>query len=229
MSKKENNGILLFVKCPEIGKVKSRMATSISIKKVAKIYSFFVEDTLDRLKETSYDIIICYYPDEAINKFKNWLGSDYSYMPQKGINLGERLKKGFEKGFQQDFTKLIALGSDSPDLYISIIDDAFENLDKFDTIIGPCEDGGYYLLGFSKQSFFPGVFDKIPWSSEKVFERSIKALSKANQKVFILPLWNDVDTIDDLFNLYKKNQNTDFKNSKTMNYISKYYKNIKKL
>jgi rSAM/selenodomain-associated transferase 1 len=226
MSKKENNGILLFVKYPEIGKVKSRLSASISKKKVAKIYSFFVEDILERLKETPYETIICYHPEESINKFKKWLGPDYSYMPQKGNNLGERLKKGFEKGFQQGFTKLIALGSDSPDLYISIIDEAFENLDEFDTIIGPCEDGGYYLIGFSKQSFFPEVFDKIPWSSENVFERSIKALSKANQKVFILPLWNDIDTIDDLFNLYKKNQNTDFKNSKSMNYISEYYKYI---
>jgi len=224
MKKTEKEGILLFAKYPEIGKVKSRLSESIDRNSVVKIYKLFVQDILMKIKDTPYETIICYYPDDSIEKFKDWIGEKYLFIPQIGKNLGERLKNSFEKCFSNGFSKLIAIGGDSPDLKLDIIKEAFDNLKNYDSVIGPCADGGYYLIGFSKESFYPTVFDEIPWSTAEVFKKTMDVFSRGNQKVHILPKWYDVDTIDDLLDLYEKNLNTDFKYSKTMDYLSEFYK-----
>jgi rSAM/selenodomain-associated transferase 1 len=225
MNRKIKNGVILFIKSPEIGKVKSRLSASIDKKTVVKIYKLFVQDILKKLEEIPYEKIICYSPKNANHDIKKWLGSNYIYIPQNGSNLGERLKNSFVEGFQSGFLKLIAIGSDSPDLKLDYFIDAFKNLDAYDTVIGPCVDGGYYLIGFSKNSYYPKVFEDIPWSTEKVYERSIESIEKANLKVYTLPIWQDVDTIEDLFYLYEKNQNTEFKNSETIAFLSEFFKN----
>jgi glycosyltransferase A (GT-A) superfamily protein (DUF2064 family) len=91
--------------------------------------------------------------------------------------------------------------------------------------IGPCIDGGYYLIGFSNKSFYPKVFENIPWSTEKVYEISVDSLNKAGLKIYNLPVWQDVDTIENLFNLYERNQETEFKNSETIVFLSKFFNN----
>lgn len=225
MGIKSKNGVLVFIKSPEIGKVKSRLSSSIDKETVLEIYRLFVQDILQNLEKLPYEKIICYHPKNAIDGIKKWLGSDYIYIPQNGRNLGERLKNGFIQGFEKGFTKLIAIGSDSPDMKLGFFNDAFENLDAHDTVIGPCTDGGYYLIGFSNSSFYPKVFDDIPWSTEFVYEKSLDSINRGNLKVYILPVWQDVDTIEDLFNLYKNNQKTEYKNSETIGFLSKFFKN----
>ena len=225
MNKKEKNGVLVFIKSPETGKVKSRLSKSIDDETVVKIYKLFVQDILHKLEKNPDEKIICYYPKNAIDDIKNWLGSDYLYIPQDGNNLGERLKNGFIQGFQNGFSKLIAIGSDSPDLKLEFFLDTFKNLEYYDTVIGPCIDGGYYLIGFSNNSFYPKVFENIPWSTEKVYEKSIDSLNKADLKIYNLPVWQDVDTIENLFYLYERNQDTEFKNSETIVFLSNFFNN----
>lgn len=224
MNKKEKNGILLFAKYPEIGKVKNRLTISMDNESVVEIYKLFVHDILTKIKDTPYDSIICYHPKNSIDKFKGWLGGNYLFVPQIGKDLGERLKNSFETCFSKGFSKLIAIGSDSPDLKLDIFKEAFDSLKNYDSVIGPCIDGGYYLIGFSKKSYYPDIFDNIPWSTGEVFKKTLEVFSKENIQVQVLPKWYDVDTVDDLLYLYKKNLNTDFKFSKTMDYLSKYYK-----
>lgn len=225
MNKKEKNGVLIFVKSPETGKVKSRLSISIDEETVVKIYKLFVQDILQKLEKIPDEKIICYYPKNAIDEIKKWLGPDYLYIAQKGNNLGERLKNGFTHGFQSGFSKLIAIGSDSPDLKLEFFIDTFKNLEYYDTVIGPCSDGGYYLIGFSNNSFYPKVFENIPWSTEKVYKKSIDSLNKADLKIYNLPVWQDVDTIENLFYLYERNQDTEFKNSETIVFLSKFFNN----
>ena len=231
MNNKYKNGVLVFIKSPETGKIKSRLSTSIDKEIVKSIYKLFVQDLLKNLEKLQYEKIICYHPKNASDEIKKWLGTDYIYLPQTGRNLGERLKNGFIQGFENGFTKLIAIGSDSPDMNIDFFNDAIKNLDSCDTVIGPSIDGGYYLIGFKKNSFYPEVFDDIPWSTEFVYKKSLDSINKANLKVHILPLWHDVDTIEDLFNLYKNNQNTEFKDSQTIEFLSRFFKEnlLKKL
>jgi rSAM/selenodomain-associated transferase 1 len=224
MKRNENQGILLFIKYPEIDKVKSRLSKSIDKRSVVTIYKLFVEDILIKLKDTPYDKIICYYPENDIDKFKGWLGENYLYVPQIGRNLGERLKNCFKTCFLLGYSKLVAIGSDSPDLKLDIIIEAIEKIDNYHAVIGPCIDGGYYLIGFSKKNFYPDIFNDMPWSTKEVFKMTIDVFSKANRNVHILPEWYDVDTINDLFDLYKKNLKSDFKNTKTMMYLTEFYK-----
>jgi rSAM/selenodomain-associated transferase 1 len=225
MDKIEKNGVLVFIKSPETGKVKSRLSTSIDKETVIKIYKLFVKDILQKLEKIPYDIIICYHPKKAIDEIKKWLGPDYLYIPQAGKNLGERLKNGFIQGFEIGFSKLIAIGSDSPDMKLDFFNDSFKKLDFYDTVIGPSKDGGYYLIGFSKKSFYPKAFNDIPWSTEFVYEKSLESLKKRNLKTYILPIWYDVDTVEDLLYLYKNNLNTEFKNSETITFLTKFFKN----
>jgi rSAM/selenodomain-associated transferase 1 len=222
--KKEKNGILIFVKYPKKGMVKSRLSDIIDEKLVVDLYRNFVEDLLDMLNKTDYSVIICYHPKDAIKDFKKWLGEEYQYIPQIGDNLGERLKNSFIKGFDLHFKKLTVIGSDSPDLPKKIIHESFQSLKNNDSVIGPCEDGGYYLIGFNENSFLPDVFENIPWSTTDVYKKTISIMDKSNQKVHILPIWHDVDTINDLVNIYKKNKNTTFKNSNTMISLTELYK-----
>jgi rSAM/selenodomain-associated transferase 1 len=220
---KVSNGLLFFVKYPKIGKVKSRLSDDFDDTFVLKLYEKFVEDLLEMLNTEKFSVIICYHPTGTIENYKKWLGEDYTYISQEGKDLGERLKNCFQKGFNLGFEKLIVIGSDSPDLPINIITDSFDALDENDTVIGPCQDGGYYLLGFNNKSFIPETFQDIKWSTSTVFEKTMENLYKKASKTFILPQLSDVDTVEDLKNLYKRNKETDFKNSNTMIFLEKYF------
>ncbi len=200
----EKYGVLFFVKYPKLGLVKRRLSYKIEEKLVLNIYRNFVEDLLKMLNKTDYSVIICYHPKDTINDFKKWLGEKYQYIPQIGNNLGERLKNSFIKGFGLGYKKLTVIGSDSPDLPEKIIYESFQSLKNNDSVIGPCEDGGYYLIGFNDNSFLPEVFDNIPWSTNVVYNKTISILDKSKYKVHVLPIWYDIDTIDDLISIYKK-------------------------
>ena len=222
MQKKSKKfGILFFVKYPGIGNVKSRLSNQIDKKFVIRLYKCFVEDILEKLKGLNFDILICYEPVEKLDYFKKWIGKNYIYLPQKGKNLGERMKNCFVNGFDQGFEKLIVIGSDSPDLPDIFINDAFKKLDEYDSVLGPCRDGGYYLLGLSKKGFFPDIFHGIPWSTNEVFEKTIDLLKKNSLKIYILPEWQDVDTFDDLTDLFLRNKKSSFNKSNTFKILKK--------
>jgi glycosyltransferase A (GT-A) superfamily protein (DUF2064 family) len=117
------------------------------------------------------------------------------------------------------------VGSDSPDLADTIINDAFELIDC-DAVIGPAFDGGYYLIGFKRSTFLPEIFEGIPWSTDIVFESTIEILEKYNYKIHVLPEWRDIDRLNDLAALVDRNRETEFANSRTMSFI---WNNLKKL
>tara|TARA_Y100000310_G_C20702969_1_gene831806 strand:+ start:7137 stop:7793 length:657 start_codon:yes stop_codon:yes gene_type:complete len=210
------NHIIFFVKYPEKGKVKTRLAKSIGDEHALGLYKCMVEDILAMLKDTGIDFTIFYSPDDKENELKEWLG-DNKFVAQQGKDLGEKMKNAFTFVFKDDEIKnAIIIGSDSPDIPEKLIFEAFDPLEKNEAVIGPSFDGGYYLLGFTKQSFIPEVFNGIDWSTEKVFEQTMKILLDHNKKVSLLQRWADIDTIDELKEFAEKNKN---KESLTMQYI----------
>ena len=215
----KKNGVLIFIKYPFLGDVKSRLSIKFGENLTVTLYKKFVQDLLEMLKKTNYPVLICFFPPDRILEFKKWLGNNYEFIPQVGINLGERLKNCFIKGFELGYNNLIVIGSDSPDIPEKIIHKSIEKLNDNDTVIGPSEDGGYYLIGFTDRSFTQRVFEDITWSSASVFEETVDKLKSGLKKIYILEKWYDVDTIEDLKKLYKKNVNTDFKTSETMNFL----------
>jgi len=211
--------ILLLIKYPEKGRVKSRLAKAICGKIVVEIYRNSVLDILSVLARLNSSFMILFHPAAALRKFERWLGTKYEYIPQIGNNLGERLKNGFVDVFAKNYTNVIVLASDVPDLTKEVIREACEALDDSDVVIGPSPDGGYYLLGFTRSTFFPEVFEKIMWSKDTVFDDTLERLKKMKRRVHILPLWRDIDTLEDLKVFVEKNKKNTTSSSKTIKYL----------
>lgn len=227
INKSPNSCVLFFIKYPKKGQVKSRLSAEFDETLTVELYKKFVYDLLTMLDKTNVTIVICYNPKDALDKFTMWLGSHYHYLPQKGENLGQRMKNSFIDVFVNNFERAIIIGSDSPDLPSNYINDAFSSLKTHDVVIGPCLDGGYYLIGFSQNSFLSRAFEGIHWSTESVFSETMNMLNNEGLKIHILPKWSDVDTLSDLRELFKRNQEEEFSSSETMSFLSKYLHDLK--
>jgi len=215
--------ILLFVKYPDKGKVKMRLSVDLNKDIVQELYRCFVQDTLATVKKIDSQLIICFLPAEAEKKFHKWLGSILLYLPQNGVDLGERMKNSFTDVFTKGFRRVVLIGSDSPDLPKKYIKQAFDILLTKDVVLGPTVDGGYYLIGFHTNSFTPSVFEDVPWGKQMVFQETMMKIMQTHHSVGLLPIWSDVDTITDLKYLVRRAKNTSFKSSQTMTYLRKHH------
>jgi len=190
---------------------------------VVDLYRNFILDMLSMLNRSRVFFYIVYHPPDTLEQFRNFLGNNYHYLSQKGNNLGERLKSAFQKAYSKGFKKVIALASDVPDLNVSVIKKAFHFLQTAEAVIGPSPDGGYYIIGFQSTSFQPTLFDEIPWSSDRVFPQTYAKLNNLGLDTKLLTPWRDVDTVTDLQALIKRNENTFFTSSHTLEYLRPYY------
>jgi len=211
--------LLFFVKYPEPGQIKSRLAASLAAITIVELYRNFVLDLLAMLESLAIPCYICYFPENKERQCKEWLGENYFYLSQQGNDLGEKMKHCFTHAFSQGFDRVITIGSDSPDLPSNFITEAFSSITTMDSVIGPAFDGGYYLIGFKKKTFLPQVFGGITWSSASVFQESLKILQEAGHKTFLLPRWHDIDTLSDLKNLIQRGKQSSFSNSRTMSFL----------
>jgi rSAM/selenodomain-associated transferase 1 len=222
----QNRCLIVFVKYPQQGKVKSRLARYYEDSFVAGLYENFVFDILKTVEKGDYQLQIYFYPSEKETAIKKLLTDNYQYRPQRGVDLGERMKNAFADCFSEGFKSVVLIGSDFPDLPQKIIEDAFAVLDSpSDAVIGPAADGGYYLIGLKTETFLPDIFPGLPWSSASVFSETLKILQACGQRTEILQEWHDVDTRDDLINLVERNKSTTFAHSRTMKYLlaSRYF------
>jgi len=217
--------IVIFVKLPEKGSVKTRLAKDLGHGFVQTLYRNFVLDLLETLAKVKWPIILYFHPLESGKAISKWLGKNYTYAPQKGVDLGKRMENALKETFAKGFTKAVIIGSDLPDLQNNILDMAFSALHVNDIVIGPSVDGGYYLIGFRHDSFLPEVFKGISWGTDTVLKDTLKILREKNCRAHFLPELHDVDTIEDLKALYERNKDTAFANSRTMKFISN---NLKK-
>lgn len=205
MNDTSGNCILFFVKDPVEGAVKSRLAAELGEKITLEIYRNFILDMLATLDRCDADCLICVYPGYALNKIKQWLGIKYQYLPQEGENLGARMKNSFINAFGMRYAQAILLGSDIPDLPLDIINRALQIRGTNDVTIGPARDGGYYLIGFQKETFIPEVFDHMHWSGTTVLRDTLHRVIQSGLRVHLLPAWSDVDTLEDLLALLHRN------------------------
>jgi rSAM/selenodomain-associated transferase 1 len=211
--------VIMFVKSAERGMVKSRLAASVGKDVALDLYKCFVSDLMEMLGQGGHAFEIFFYPPDARQELVQWLGDEHTLIPQKGNDLGDRMKSAFELVFSQGFHNALLIGSDIPDLPILFIDEALGALKDCDAVVGPSHDGGYYLISFKRNTFLPQVFSGITWGTPEVFEQTIRILRKANLTVHTLPAWRDIDTVDDLKALFQDSRNTPFAESKTIKYI----------
>ncbi len=217
--RRAGKAVLLFVKFPEQGKVKTRLASVLGEAKTLELYRNFVLDVLDVLRGADARCQVWYHPESAKKEMKRWLGDNYEYYPQKGEDLGQRMKNAFKKAFRQGYREAVLVGSDIPDLTPGIIGDAFSELDSHDSVMGPAQDGGYYLIGFGRDSFYPALFDGIRWSGPGVFDGTMHAMESAGATVGLLPELSDIDTIYDLRKYFERARHTGSESSRTFRYL----------
>ncbi|MHC4575406.1 MAG: TIGR04282 family arsenosugar biosynthesis glycosyltransferase [Planctomycetota bacterium] len=164
---------------------------------------------------------IFFEPADALPNLRSWLGSHYSFVPQTGRDLGEKMKNAFIHGFAEGFSKLVLIGSDLPDLPADFLKQGLHALDTHDAVIGPSSDGGYYLIGFTKDAFLPKTFKNIPWGQTNVFQRTMNILEQHPKTTHILPQWHDVDTLGDLKSLCLRYEQSSLDQSRTATFLRK--------
>jgi rSAM/selenodomain-associated transferase 1 len=181
------------------GQVKTRLAAAIGAAAAADMHRQFVATTLNRMAGQGDRHWLAAAPPEAVPQFAKWtstLPGNWSVVPQDGRDLGQRMKRLIEAGFDAGANRIVLIGSDSPDLPTAIAEQAFERLKDCPVVIGPSADGGYYLVGASQ--CVPPIFDDMPWSTSSVAEHTINRLQEAGINFALLPPWRDVDDHADL-------------------------------
>lgn len=220
-SRKKNRCVLVFVRAPEKGKVKTRLSRNLNNEIVLHLYKSFAEDVIETVRRGEYNTIICYHPSDAASKITDWLGSAYDIWPQNGKNLGERMAEAFTRAFSAGLKKAILVGTDCPDLEERIIHEAFDALNKNSAVVGPAIDGGYYLIGFNSDSFDTDIFKNMPWGSGHVFQMTVSRLKKKGVTVHLLPQLRDIDTYEDLVAFINSGEKKGTAASNTLKYLSR--------
>ena len=191
--------LLMMVRCPEPGRVKSRLAADLGDVAAAEIYRECAERLFAAAADLPGDIGKCLYCAGATDQkdIAVWAGRAFRFKTQPGGGLGRRLDKGFAAAFKQGATKVIIAASDVPDISSAILGQAFDALDRHDAVIGPSPDGGYYLIGLKRRE--GRLFRNIAWSTAAVLGQTLSAIEKAGLTVCLLPPLQDIDTAADWY------------------------------
>lgn len=203
----DNPVVLLFLKVPRPGTVKTRLARRITHERALLLYRCFVADILAMLERTGFPVILCHYPADAGPEIREWLGADRPAWPQEGFDLGEKMANGFRRAFGKGFNRVLLMGTDLPDLPERFVHEAMASLDEFPAVIGPSRDGGYYLIGFRRDGFAPRIFDGISWSTPTVFGQTLELFARSEVAPHHLPKWSDIDEYEDLIDMIARNPN----------------------
>lgn len=191
-----NNALLIFTRNPELGKVKTRLAKTIGNEKALLVYRDLLLHTMTETQKVACDKFVYY--DQNIEQNDIWSNSIFKKRQQSGSDLGSKMLNAFQDLFNQGYDNCIIIGSDLFDLKAEHLIEAFEKLEENDAVIGPAEDGGYYLLGSKK--LIPALFSNKNWGTETVLAATLKDLTDFS--VAVLAILNDIDTVEDLEKSY---------------------------
>ena len=194
--------ILIFLKFPEAGKVKTRLATTIGDQAAAIVYRRLVRDVLTVVSQAPADgVRILFDPPERENDVKSWIDAEWPGDPavlqfeaQAPGDLGVRLAQGFQNGLDAGFQKIAAIGTDCVKLTADDFTETWKLLDTTESVFGPTDDGGYYLVGL--KSLDARIFD-VPWSAETTLAKSLDRAEEIGWKTGFLNTRTDIDTIDE--------------------------------
>ena len=187
--------IIIFVRNPMLGKVKTRLAKTMGNGKALLIYQLLLEHTRQVTGNLHCDKFV-YYSDH-IDENDDWNNVLYKKKLQSGGDLGERMANAFKQLFASGYQRLIIIGSDCLDLNSDLINEAFNRLKEASVVLGPSTDGGYYLLGL-KAFYPPTLFKNKNWSTDTVLADSLKTLKASGTSYQLLIPLNDIDEESDL-------------------------------
>jgi hypothetical protein len=190
--------LAVFARAPELGRVKTRLSPPLTAEQALALHRALVEDTLDHLDRVQRPglerLLLLSQPLQNSDELN--VPGTWTQGVQANGELGERLASLFYTAFRRGVTRLVVLGSDSPTVPPEVIHEAFDDLENRKVVIGPAEDGGYYLLGCSQ--WIPELFQNIEWGTPSVREQTLQIAKDRNLAVSTLIPWYDIDRGEDL-------------------------------
>ena len=192
------NAIIIFAKFPEPGKVKKKIGQVIGMENSAKLCTAFINDLIEENSEKDYDIYLSFIGHEYKEQYRTMFPNAILYV-QRGTNMSENVQSAFED-LLDDYEKVALIGCDVPQLSSETVIKAFNALETHDVVLGPAEDGGYYLVALKKPH---DIFKGMPWGKPNLLEEQMNMLKEKKLAFVRLHKMPDVDTIDELKSLKK--------------------------
>ena len=235
MDQRQENFLLVVVaKAPVPGEVKTRLVPHFSPAEAADLFRCFLRDRIKEMGQLrGIDLAVSFTPAEARETFARIASNGFKLFAQKGGDLGQRLNNVFIEMLAKGYDAVSIIDSDTPDLPGTIVEQSFRIMmsGEADAVYGPCDDGGYYLVGMRRPH--PELFEDIPWSTEAVLNITLQRAARLGIKTKLLPAWNDLDTFEDLIDFYKRHKNQflseEWAGKKTFDYLSRLENIIKNL
>lgn len=196
------NALIIFIKNPALGKVKTRLARTVGDEKALDIYLELTKITRENAEILRGPSRHVFYSD-FIDLNDEWPNNQFQKHVQSGADLGERMFNAFSE-ILETFKNAVIIGSDCPTVTAEILEMAFEKLATNDFVVGPSTDGGYYLLGFGQNNVTDLVFKNVDWSTETVLPTTLNRILEQKKTVFLLPELTDVDEEKDWLDYLQK-------------------------
>ncbi len=192
------NNLIIFLKYPEPGKVKTRLAKTIGYEKAADVYSALTKYLVSQFTGSpSYKVTVHYTPENRSEEISQWLKIDNMVL-QRGNNLGEKLSFALDISLKNGFKNAVVIGTDCIELTNEDIENSFKYLSsEYDSVVGPTNDGGYYLIGLHERNY-PLLFNDISWSTDRVFNQTMERIDEIGIRNKVLNYYNDIDDISDI-------------------------------
>ena len=182
--------VVVFVKAPILGKVKTRLAKSIGDKAALEAYKELTLTVLGRIKKLT-KVDLCFTPDDSINEVMPWAQENWTTTPQGPGDLGERMCKVFDNITEPT----LLIGSDCPYMEEEDLIEAGHALEKNDLVLGPAEDGGYWMIGMKTPT--PSLFKEINWGSSTVYKSTVSRAEEQGLRIWRGRMLGDIDCADD--------------------------------
>ncbi len=210
--------LVVFLRYPVPGRVKTRLARVLGDDFAYRLYSMFIRDIISISQKVDAPLTIACDGEIGIEGARPFWSRDIPYFIQTGPDLGMRMYNSFSRMFSRGAQKCIIIGSDSPDLPCEIIEKSFSALEDNDIVIGPADDGGYYLIGTKEGTLDRSIFSGIQWSTPHVLTGTVERIKKAGKTYSLMDSWYDIDEPADLMKFYKNNR-LNVKSSHTMKFL----------
>lgn len=195
--------VIIFVKAPQPGHVKTRLIPGFGAEGAAALYRAMAEDMLERLSELKrVRMEIRFTPARDYTLVRRWLGIRRRLVPQRGADLGSRMLAACRAAFRDGSDRCVIVGSDVPELSAGLVDEALEKLARHDLVLGPSRDGGYYLMGMRKP--LPALLTAMPWSTAQVYEETLRRARGLGLSIGRLRRLADIDTPEDVSRLARR-------------------------
>lgn len=191
--------LIIFTRYPEPGKTKTRLIPALGAEGAAQLQRQMTEHTLVQARKLHGDRAVSLEIQFAGNSYQSmqaWLGPELNYQQQSEGDLGQKMHAAFAKSFADGVARTVAIGTDCPDIDAELLAAAFEAIAQHDLVLGPAEDGGYYLIGLKR--LIPELFVGVKWGTSEVLATTNRIAQTLGVSTFLLPLLNDVDRPEDL-------------------------------